>query len=77
MLGSNPEKPSTFSDTVLITIEYFLQVSMKNGGGDHCNVVSKATGAEYASVDVQDIGGNGGGVVGACAIASGMKQRDR
>ena len=51
------------------------QVSLKNGVG-HSNVVSKATGTEYASVDVQDIGGNGS-VVGTCAIASGMKQRDR
>ena len=61
--------------TVWVKFSMF-QVSLKNGG-DHSNVVSKATGTEYASVDVQDIGGNGGIVVGACAIANGMKQRDR
>ena len=50
---------------------------MANGSGGHGNVASKATGTEYASVDVQDIGGNGGVIGSGTAIISGMKQRDR
>ena len=50
-------------------------MGLKNVAGHRGNA-SKATGAEYASVDVQDLGGSNAGV-GACTIAAGMKQRDR